>query len=121
MRGLQNSPSQLLKESHFSKSPASQRKAMAMLQNKSYKDANSVPINTRKFEKLTAFTTDGNKLAFHVHLTDRAGYEKKKVRLAQHKQEPTKLITSNDYDGDYLAAGEQTFGPVKSFPPPKEE
>lgn len=74
MRALQHNPSALLKESILSQSPPETRhKPLATHQN-SVKDPNSLVLNIdRKFEKITAFTNDGNKLGFYVHLNDKAG------------------------------------------------
>lgn len=37
----------------------------------------------KKFERLTAFTTDGNRLPFYVHLSDKYKGKKQMVKLAQ--------------------------------------
>ena len=61
--------------------PLSQRKPVATHNNGGLKDPGSLVLNiNNKFEKFTAFTTDGNKLPFYVHLTDKYS-NKKNVRL----------------------------------------
>ena len=59
-----------------------QRRPVATHNNGGLKDPGQVILNiNQKFEKLTAFTTDGNKLPFYVHLTDKNSI-KKTIRLA---------------------------------------
>ena len=73
MRAMQKSPSTLLNQSLIGRSPPlTQRKPVATHNNGGLKDPGSLVLNiNKKFEKLTAFTTDGNKLPFYVHITDK--------------------------------------------------
>ena len=49
-----------------------QRKPIATHNNGGLKDPGSLVLNiNKKFEKFTAFTTDGNKSPFYVHITDK--------------------------------------------------
>ena len=54
------------------KSPICQQKAQIIKQSKSFKDANTVSLNSRKFEKMTAFTSEGKKLSFDMHKPSKA-------------------------------------------------
>ena len=63
--------------------PLTQRRPVATHNNGGLKDPGSLVLNiNKKFEKMTAFTTDGNKLPFYAHLTDK-NTTKKTIRLAK--------------------------------------
>ena len=58
-----------------------QKKPVATHNNGGLKDPGSLVLNINsKFEKFTAFTTDGNKLPFYVHMSDKYA-SKRDVRL----------------------------------------
>ena len=102
MRALQKSPSTLLNQSLLGRSPpGSQRKPVATHNNGGLKDPGSLVLNiNRKFEKLTAFTTDGNKLPFYVHLTAKNS-TKKTIRLQKnntHSLPATSHKLTNKYE-----------------------
>ena len=71
MRAIQQSPSQVkIKSGFLEKSPSS--KALATNYNTGMKDPTSVVINiNRKFDKLHALTSEGNKVGYYMHMPER--------------------------------------------------
>ena len=85
MRSLHQSPSQVMKETGLSRSPPGT--------NRKKNDPNSLVLNiNKKFDKFTAFTTDGNKLGFYVHRKDK---EKKKIRLRTERDNKTTSVNAS--------------------------
>lgn len=68
MRAIQESPSQVALTHGMSKSPSS--KQLANQYNTGMKDPSSVVLNINKrFNKLQAFTAEGNKVNYSMHNT----------------------------------------------------
>ena len=102
MRALQKSPSSLLNQSLLGRSPPpGQRKPVATHNNGGLKDPGSLVLNiNKKFERLTALTTDGEKLPFYVHLTAKNS-SKKTIHLQKHNTHSlpaTSHRMTNKYD-----------------------